>query len=268
MVRPEPITSAKNPLLKEVRRAALRGSLTEDGLAVAESLHLLEEAVRSEREIGAVIISEEIREPMFQHLRGLNSLRLVTVPAPLFSELSTTENSQGVIALVRPPDWKLEHTLRGQCLTVLLDGVQDPGNAGTIIRSAEAFGATGVVCLRNTVSLFNPKCLRASAGSVFRLPCVTAADEDLLRLALKQRSVKLFSASPRARSRLDMLDFTVRAAIVVGNEAKGVSGPWQRSTTGVCIPTVGVESLNAAVAASVVLYEAHRQRMNCSDGPV
>ena len=266
-MRPESIASSRNPLLREIRRAAMRGSLTEDGLCVAESFHLLEEALRSECEVRVVISSEEVREPVFQHLRGLNSIRAISVPTAVFRELSTTENSQGVIALIKPPSWTIEHVLRGQSLVALLDGVQDPGNAGTIIRSAEAFGATGVICLKNTVSLFNPKCLRAAAGSMFRLPCVIAPEDDLLRLAFRQRGVKLYAASPKARQRMDQTDFKGKAAIVVGNEGKGVSGGWQRVATGVRIPTVGVESLNAAVAASVLLYEAHRQRMS-QDGPV
>jgi RNA methyltransferase, TrmH family len=259
------LLSEKNPLLKEVRRAAARGELTSgggliDGLAVAEGFYLLEEALGSRREIPVVIAAENVLATVATHLRGLKQTRVVAVSEAAFAHLATTETPQGVIALVRPPQWTLDQLVRGTPLVVVLDAVQDPGNAGAIVRAAEAFGATGVALLKGSVSPYNPKCLRASAGSMFRLPVVSGIDESLLAAALEQKRVTLYAALPRAEMPIAAADFKGACAIVIGSEGHGVSTRIERKAIGVRIPTSGVESLNAAVAAGVMLYEAQRQR--------
>src|SRR6202051_4505339 len=180
------LLSARNPLLKDVRKAIARGTVTEDGLAVAESFHLLEEALRSDCEIPAVFAAESVRGAVESHVRGLKKTRIHVLPDDVFQGFSATESSQGVMALVRPPKWSVDQLFRGHSLTVVLDGLQDPGNAGSVLRAAEAFGATGVAFLKGTVSPYNPKCLRASAGSIFRVPLVPAMDERLLLAAVDQ----------------------------------------------------------------------------------
>jgi TrmH family RNA methyltransferase len=163
--------------------------------------------------------------------------------------------------LVRPPASTLDQMTRGDAaLVVVLDGVQDPGNAGAVVRAGEAFGATGVACLKGSVNPYNPKCLRASAGSIFRLPVVAALEESLLLAALEQKRVTLFAAVPRDGKLLSEADLTGSCAIVIGSEGRGVSPKLSRKAAGIRIPTIGVESLNAAVAAGVMLYEASRQR--------
>jgi TrmH family RNA methyltransferase len=252
------LTSEKNPLLKDVRRATSRGELTEDGCVVAEGVHLLEEAIRSGLEIQAIIAAESRRERIESDDRIL-AVRVLWVDDQVFSRLTSTETPQGVIALVRPPVWTSADLLRGTPLIVILDAIQDPGNAGTIVRSAEAFGATGVVFLEDTVSPHNPKCLRASAGSLFRMPL----SRDLFLVDAPRASfptMTLYAAMPRAKLTLPQADLTCPCAIVVGNEGRGVSPNMALLSTEVRIPTVGVESLNAAVAAGVMLYEACRQR--------
>jgi TrmH family RNA methyltransferase len=255
------LTSPRNPLLKEVRRAVLRGTLTEQGLAVAESFHLLEEALRSDCEIAAVFAAESVRSAVESHVRGLKSLKVTVLSDDLFGEVSATESSQGVMALVRPPHWSVEQLFRGQSLAVVLDGLQDPGNAGAILRAAEAFGATGVAFLKGTVSPYNPKCLRASAGSVFRVPLVAAMDPHLLLAAVDQRQLDLFALMPKGSQELGEANFTRKCAIIVGSEGRGVSERLRGKASEVRIPTAGVESLNAALAAGIVLYVARKQRM-------
>src|SRR5580704_2709443 len=120
----ETLTSFRNPALKEIRKAILRGSLTEQGLCVAESFHLLEEALRSDCQIDSVFASESVGATVEKRIRGLKSIRLVRLPEALFRNLAGTENSQGVIALVRPPEWTLEQLFRGTSLVVVLDGIQ------------------------------------------------------------------------------------------------------------------------------------------------
>ena len=254
------LTSAKNPLLKDVRRAVARGALTEDGCCVAETFHLLEEALRSDCEVRAVLVAESVQSAVDNHVRGLKQVRVIVVADALFNTISATESSQGVIALVRPPVWTLDQLFRGQALVVVLDGIQDPGNAGTIVRSAEAFGATGVIFVKGTVSPYNPKSLRASAGSLFRVPYVYGLDEELTRVTLEQRRIEAYAAAPRGNKSLQDIDLTRRCALVIGSEGRGVSEKLRAACLDLRIPTLGVESLNASAAASILLYEARRQR--------
>src|SRR5260370_34051379 len=134
------LTSPRSPLLKEVRTASLRGSLTDDGFCVAESFHLLEEALRSDCEISTVFAAESVRTAVESHVRGLKKIRVAVLPDDLFRDISATESSQGVMALVRPPPWTVEQLFRGQSLTIILDGIQHPGNLGAVMLAAEAFG--------------------------------------------------------------------------------------------------------------------------------
>ena len=262
MAKPETITSAANPLLKDVRRAISRGSLTQQGWCVAETPHLLEEALRSQCEVKTVLASESALGATSSHLRNL-PLKLISLPDALFAGIAGTETTQGVIALVQPPAWKLEQLFHSPALVVVLDGVQDPGNAGTIVRAAEAFGATGMFFLKGSVSPYNPKTLRASAGSLFRVPFLHGLEAAAVCAALAQHQVELFAGVPAGASSrtLSAVDLTPPCALVIGNEAHGVSRGLRAAAHDVSIPTVGVESLNAAMAAAILLYEARRQRM-------
>ena len=130
MVVPGPhraLSSIRNPLLKEVRRAVARGTLTEDGHCVAETFHLLEEALRSDCPVRAVIAAESVRTAVETHVGGLATIPVVVVADDVFPLLSATETSQGVIALVKPPAWSLDQLFRGRSMVVVLDGLQDPG---------------------------------------------------------------------------------------------------------------------------------------------
>jgi len=178
----------------------------------------------------------------------------------VFQKLSDTEASQGVMTLATPPRCSVEQTLHGQTLAVVLDNIQDPGNAGTIVRAAEAFGATGVLFTKGTASAFNPKTLRASAGSLFRVPFVQGLNAALARAALEEQACEIYAALSRDGKPLPEVDLRRKCALVIGNEAHGVSAAWRSGTAGVSIPSAGVESLNAAVAAGILLYEAQRQR--------
>jgi TrmH family RNA methyltransferase len=254
------LTSPNNPMLKEVRKAIVRGTLTADGWAVAESFHLLEEALRSDCRVRSVLAAESVRTAVESHVRRLKGVRVVVLGDDLFARLSSTEASQGVIALVHPPAWKLEQLFRGRCLLVVLDGLQDPGNAGAILRAAEAFGATGALFLKGTASPYSPKAMRASAGSVFRLPLVAGFDPELAREALEQQRLDLYAAMPAAQRNLADTDLTRKCAVIIGGEGRGVSQKLRAGAIDLRIPTSGVESLNAAMAAGVILYEARRQR--------
>jgi len=136
MPKPETITSAANPLLKDVRRAIGRGGLTEQGWCVAESFHLLEEALRSDCAVKTVLAADSVRSAAEAHVRRLSGVKVIVLPDALMQSISGTENSQGVMALIEPPEWKLEQLFRGHSLVIVLDGLQAPGNAGAILRAA------------------------------------------------------------------------------------------------------------------------------------
>ncbi len=254
------LTSAANPLLKDIRRAVAHGGCTADGLVVAETFHLLEEALRSDPPVPVVVAAEGVRTAVESHVRGLNGVRVVVVADALLQEVTSVETAQGVIALVRLPQWKLENLFGGTPLVVVIDGVQDPGNGGAIARAAEAFGATGALFLKGSVNPYHPRTIRASAGSLFRLPFLAGLDAELVTAALRQRKVKMFAADPRGDVALARADLKGPAALVIGSEAHGVRESLSQGAVKLRIPTRGVESLNAAVAAGVVLYEAARQR--------
>jgi TrmH family RNA methyltransferase len=257
MGRHEILTSPANPLLKDVGRAIARGSLTSQGSMVAGTPHLLEEAVRSGLQVRMILASESAHGSGRVRAKGLP---LTLVADALFRKLDDAESSQGVIALVSPPTWTVEQAIGQRALMVVLDGVQDPGNAGAIVRAAEAFGATGALFLKGTVSPFNPKTLRASAGSLFRLPFAHNLDAALARTALDSAGVDLYAAMPSGSKLLGEANLRRPCAITIGSEGRGVGEPMRRGAIGLSIPTAGVESLNAAVAAGVILYEARRQR--------
>src|SRR2546423_3885982 len=128
MVRSQALSSPANPLLKDVRKALVRGTLTSEGYCVAETFHLLEEALRSDCRVPVVLAAESVRGTVDRHIHGLSATRSVVVEDRLFDSIAGTESSQGVIALVQPPVWKIEQLFRGNTLLVRLDGLQDPVN--------------------------------------------------------------------------------------------------------------------------------------------
>ena len=253
------LSSPANPLLKDVRQALRRGTLTAQGYCVAEGPHLLEEARRSGSRIRAILVAESAAARMIG-----GAERLTIIEDRVFEKLAGTETSQGVIALIDPPEWTMTQLLPQGALVVVLDGIQDPGNAGTILRATEAFGASGVVFLKGSVSPFNAKVLRASAGSLFRVPFVHGMDADGVLESFGERGIVLYAGVPcdpiHQAMALPKADLTHDCALIVGNEGSGVGERLRSTARLVAIPTVGVESLNAGIAAAILLYEARRQR--------
>jgi len=254
------ISSPANPLVKDVRRAITQGHLTSEGLLVAETFHLLDEAIRSKLEIPVVLAAERAQRAAERALRPQPVVRLFVLPDSLFNQLPGTESAQGVIALVRPPAWKFQDLLDTQTMIVVLDGVQDPGNAGSILRAAEAFGASGAIFVSGTVSPFNAKVIRASAGSLFRMPFQFGEDGESVKAGLSCAGLRAYAASAHHGSPINTSDLSIPMYVVVGSEARGVGPVLASGAVPLYIPTTVVESLNAAQAAAVILYEASRQR--------
>ena len=257
------VQSKQNARLKELRRALAQPGRNGGAMAGIEGPKLLEEAIRAGLRVICVFVaqgSEDLRE-----VRALPAeTEILLLPKELLDSALTTEAPQPVAALVEQPDWTWAHMLgerKAAALVVVVAGIQDPGNLGTILRSAEAFGADGVIALPGTVSAWNPKCVRASAGSVFRVPLIATSVPECFT-NLREAGARILTTTVEAAEPLDMVDLTGPVAIILGNEGNGVpDGLARQADEKVTIPCPGaVESLNAAVAASVMLYEAARQR--------
>lgn len=270
------VQSKQNSRLKDLRRAlahpgrdssSLAGRDSR-GLAGIEGTNLLEEALRAGLRAPCVFVAQGA-EHLLDGLALPAEIEVLLLPRELLNSALATETPQPVAALVEPPDWSWADVLGGTDkaapLILVLAGLQDPGNLGTILRSAEAFGVTGVLSLPGTVSEWNPKAVRASAGSVFRLPLLSVGAEDCF-IRLRKAGVKIFSTVvPTAKVGAEpahLANLARPTALIIGNEGNGVPEELAAQADGaVTIPCPGpVESLNAAAAASVLLYEASRQR--------
>lgn len=260
-----------NPLVKQLRQAFSRAELTENGDCAIEGLRILEEAIRSGLRLSAVFFRESEQDRAERLLPQIGAqVETLLLPDKLFDSLVPSESPQGVAALVRLKEFSLDDIMERMQIgpIVVLAGLQDPGNLGTILRSSEALGSAGVVLGEGTVSPFNSKVVRASAGSVFRLPVIhghgrskTAKLEEVSE-KLRAQHVRLIATSSHKGVPLDQADLTSPTAIFFGNEGAGLSREvMARMDEVIAIPhTQQVESLNAGVAASIVLYEAARQR--------
>jgi TrmH family RNA methyltransferase len=262
------VQSKQNARLKELRRALSRPGRDDEGLAAIEGPNLLGEALRAALHMPCVFVAQDA-QALLDSLELAPGTEVLQVPRELLASLLSTENPQPIAALIEPPDWTWMHLLRHKRsapLVVVLAGMQDPGNLGTILRSAEAFGADGVVSLPGTVSCWNQKAVRASAGSMFRVPLIAATVEECF-LHLREAGVKVLTTALRGAAMANEVDLAESVALLIGNEGNGVPADIAAHAGGaITIPCPGpVESLNAAVAAGVLLYEASRQRRNFNE---
>jgi len=246
-----------NPRLADLRKAVQHDALTRDGLLPVEGPKLVREAHSSGIRIEALFL----REGTIENLPPAATTYMLE--SSVFKGIQSTEHSQGVIALVRPRAWTLEDVLApSPAPIVVLAGLQDPGNVGTILRVAESFGAAGCLALAGTAAIHNSKVVRSSAGSVFRLPCVWDLELKTVLDALTPRKIALIGTSPHAAQSITSWDWTRPVAVLIGNEGAGLNSLEAAACTAVLkIPhQPQVESLNSAIAAALVLYEAYRRK--------
>jgi TrmH family RNA methyltransferase len=250
----ELITSRKNPLLVQIRKlVASRAARRESGLFVGEGPKLLEEALRHGAAVTAVVTEQGVSAPCQA------GARQIEVPADVLQSLSDTQAPQGVLFLCRMPDTAPPERLEGGRYLVL-DGLQDPGNVGTIWRTADALGADGVILVHRCADPWSPKTVRATMGACFRLPVWECEPEELARL-MAASHIPLYATALRADT-IDVRKADLnRAAVVIGSEGRGISDVLlNMSRQAVKIPMrERCESLNAAAAATVVLWEMARQ---------
>jgi len=266
--RLRPVSSRQNALVKELRKAFTQADLSKDGYMAVEGVRIIEEAIRSGLRFQAVFFSESGRSHAERLLPQISShTEALLLPDQVFSSAVATETPQGVAALVKPKIVRLEDVLepRENLVLVGLAGVQDPGNVGTVIRSAEAFSARAVLLGEKTASHFNSKVVRASAGSVFREPVIRAPLADAVA-RMKEQGVRVVATSSHKGQPLDKIDLTGPVAMLIGSEGAGLPPAVAALADElVTIPhSARVESLNAGIAASILLYEAMRQRTHGS----
>ncbi len=271
--RLRPIASRQNALVKDLRKTFTQAVAADDGSVAIEGVKLVEEAIRSGLRLRAVFFSESGRERANRLLPQIaHATMTVLLPDDIFHSAVATETPQGVAALVYPHSATLEDLFcpapplapdatPGATLILGCAGLQDPGNLGTILRSAEAFGASGVLCTDGTVASANPKVARASAGSVFRLPCVKLSTAEALA-AISEHELRLAVTSSHKGRAVHEIDLTLPTAIFIGSEGQGVPrAVLDAADEAILIPhSPKVESLNAAIAASILPYEAQPQR--------
>lgn len=262
------IRSRHNARWKDFRQRLLHPARAEDGKIVIEGVHLAQEALRSGLRLETLFLREDTAA--LQQTFPANETYIVA--KDIFNQGCATEAPQGVAALLQQPTTSLDQALRkANPLLVILDGIQDPGNLGTILRSAEAFGASGLLLLPGTVSPWNQKAMRASAGSVFRVPLIQLDDVTTLS-QLRAQKIPLYAAV--AQDGVDVADTSKvtldgPAALLIGNEGAGISAAAlafaERKIQIACVGPV--ESLNAGVAASILLYAAAQQRKSNAQRP-
>ena len=263
-MRGKTISSVHNPQVKQwVQLLSKKGRDTQ-GKFMVEGTHLVQEALRqSVYPVDCVVYSEERGVPTELADYVGQQGEWISVSESVFGKCSDTKSSQSILAVVHRPaiEW-MPFLNKEDALVVLIDGVQDPGNLGTIVRSADAAGADGVLLGKGTVDLYNPKTLRSTMGSLFHLPAMECDLIEVLKLLKDQPEVQIVNTSLQAEHSCYSSDFRPSTWFVFGNEGQGVSADISRYVTHeVKIPMVGkAESLNVAMAATVLLFETMRQR--------
>lgn len=252
-----------SPLQTTIRDLHRQRGRERRGLTLAEGVRLVEEAVEASGSIESAVYSPSLEKTergkaLIASLAALN-ITLETVEDSELDRLADTQNPQGIIAVVRAPRWALADIKVKMGPVLVLDGVQDPGNTGTMLRTALGLGAAGIIALPGTVEVTNPKVLRGSMGAVFRLPWVDLSVEELLGWVRKEKVTLLAAATDG--DPISGMDIRLPAAVVVGNEGAGLSPAVKAAGRAVSIPiSPGTESLNVAVAAGILLYEVSRGR--------
>ena len=264
------IEGRHNALVKQLRQAFARAELTDRGDCAIEGLRILEEAIRSGLRFSAVFFRESAQDRADRLLPQIGAqVETLLLPDKLFDSVVPSESPQGVAALVRLKEFSLDDISERLQVgpIVVAAGLQDPGNLGTLLRSSEAFGCAGVVLGEGTVSPFNSKVVRGSAGSIFRLPIVHGHGKNPAKLQevlekLRAKRIRLIATSSHKGTSLAQSNLQGEVAIFFGNEGAGLPRDvMAKMDEFVSIPHVQqVESLNAGVAASIVLYEAAKQR--------
>jgi len=258
------ITSVNNALVKATAELKQKKYRQERGLFIAEGLRTVEEAVASntvEQVFYTAIEDDRTRAAL--EAAAEKGVALHCVNEAVMKKLADTDSPQGILAVCKMQDIKLEGLFATGKMLLVLDRVGDPGNVGTMLRTADAAGVGGVVLLKGSVDIYAPKTVRSTMGSLFHVPVFAGAEEALFIKAAKRAGYELLVTTLEGADSLYKADLRGRIAFVMGNEANGVSETFvQAADKRVYIPMAGkAESLNVAMAAGIVMFEALRRRL-------
>lgn len=250
------IVSQQNSTVKLIKKLASRKHREAEGKYIIEGPNLIDDAIRNSEDIEMIGINSRsigFVDKLPEHIRE----KAVCFSLEIFKTLTDTVNPQDVIGVISKSQ---KSNSKGNNRFVVLDELQDPGNVGTIIRTAEAAGFTGVITARGTVDIYSPKVVRAAAGSLFRINISEYNSKEAALEFLHGRNVQLFGCDGKSKSSYTDVDLKEDIGIVVGNEGNGLSDFFLSNSQTISIPMKDeTESLNAAVAASIVIYESVRQ---------
>lgn len=259
------ITSYANRGVKEVIQLEQKAKVRKElGLFVAEGVKMFLEAPveRLKRVYTSASFLKQMPAGCKDKLDSILSHHEI-VSDEVFKKMSDTKTPQGILCVMRQREYKLETMLAASNpLFVILEDIQDPGNLGTIFRAGEGAGVTGIIMSSESVDIYNPKTIRSTMGSVYRLPFLYTAELGGVMAALQERNITVYAAHLQGSEDYDACDYKKGSAFLIGNEAKGLREETaKKADARIKIPMLGeIESLNAAVAASVLFYEAARQR--------
>ncbi|EPB8164613.1 TrmH family RNA methyltransferase [Clostridium perfringens] len=251
------IESKNNNLFKEIKKLKEKKHRIKSNKYLIEGLRFVEEAIKSKVSIDSIIFTESFKEKNPDLFLKINeNIKFIQMNEALLKQLCSTENPQGIVGVINMQNKELKS---GE-LVVLVDKVQDPGNMGTIIRTAHAAGAAGIVMTKGTVDIYNDKTLRSTMGSIFYIPIVEDDSLDFVK-SLKKEGYKLVVSSLQGKNNFFEENLQGKVMIAVGNEGNGVSDEvYDIADIKVKIPMPGeAESLNVAVATSIMIYEKIRQ---------
>ncbi len=256
------ITSTSNQQMKTIVQLNKKAKARRELRAfIVEGIKMFRETPREL--LQRVYVSEQFLKDEKNHVCLADSgIEYELVSDGVFAHVSDTNTPQGILAVVRQPEYRFEDLLKGAGTRLLvLEDIQDPGNLGTMFRTGEGAGLTGIIMTRDTVDLFSPKTVRATMGSIYRMPFYIAEDLANTLEDLHRAGVHTYAAHLRGEQFYDELDFTGPTAFLIGNEGNGLKKETaDLAKTYLKIPMEGqLESLNAAMAAGILMYEAHRQ---------
>lgn len=258
------IESSRNKTIKYIMSLKDKTNRKKQRSFLIEGFRFVREALFSNIRIQIICFSTEVGDECRTEVQTLTDkeIKYILVPPALFARLSETDTPQGILAAVDIPERPLHSLYRKGFRGVLLDSVQDPGNVGTIIRSAHALGFDSVISTKGTVDIYNGKVLRSTAGSVFHIPVVDGLEEEEVFQFCSEHGIRIIATGLNEGRPCYECDLSENFLLVIGNEGRGVSpGIKKLSAASVFIPMPGrAESLNAGVAASVIMYESNRQR--------
>ena len=256
------ITSTSNVQIKEITALLKKNKERKEKKAfVIEGRKMFEEICQDKSRVVKAYFSESYVKEQYTG-KNLPDIPHEVVADSVFDAMAETVTPQGVLAIVKMPEYSLEEMIENAGTLILLENLRDPGNLGTIIRTAEAAGVSGVILSKESVDIYNPKVIRSTMGAVYRVPFLYMDDFMTLLQDLRQQDVRLLAAHLKGQKTFDKADYSGKVGILIGNEANGLSEEASElANEKVLIPMAGsVESLNAAIAAALLMYEAFRKQ--------